>query len=312
MNVDIPHNVPVQVRNLIAGLIILLVLVTSISLFLNLHNAGEQYRELAAVSGRSFFDSFVAARIWNAKHGGLYAPLSDKLQPNPYLEDPMRDVKTEMGVQMTKVNPAYMTRLIAEELKLIKGFGVKITSLKYIRPENKPDDWEKLALERLDKGEKETFEMIGSGEGAMFRYIGALTVEESCLKCHSKMGYKVGDVRGGISISFPYSPFHKALAVHNTQVFVIHLLFFTVVVGVTLFLGKKIAKHVVELQDALDHIKRLEGILPICSYCKKIRIKEDYEKDTSWTPIENYLLDHTDAMCSHSICPACFKKHYSQ
>lgn len=311
MNVDISFKVPAQVRNLISGLTILVVLVISASLFYALHDAEKQYRALAAITGRSFFDSFVAARIWNANQGGLYVAVTDKHKPNQYLKDPLRDVKTENGLQLTKINPAYMTRLIADELKRTKGFVVKITSIKYVRPENGPDEWERQALERLDKGAKETFDIIGSGERAVFRYIGALTVEESCLKCHANLGYKVGDVRGGISISFPYAPFNNALSAHNRQVVIIHLLFFAVAAAVVLFLGRRLARHVFELEDALLHIKRLEGILPICSYCKKIRIEEAYDKETSWTPIENYLLDHTDAMCSHSICPACFRKHYS-
>lgn len=57
------------------------------------------------------------------------------------------------------------------------------------------------------------------------------------------------------------------------------------------------------LQQALDEVKTLRGILPICSYCKKIRDDEGY-----WSQVEQYFSNHTNAKFSHGICPACFKK----
>lgn len=60
-----------------------------------------------------------------------------------------------------------------------------------------------------------------------------------------------------------------------------------------------------ELQDALDHVKTLQGILPICSYCQKIR-----NDDQVWDRMEKYLSDHTDVQLSHGVCPECMKKHY--
>jgi PAS domain S-box-containing protein len=55
-----------------------------------------------------------------------------------------------------------------------------------------------------------------------------------------------------------------------------------------------------ELQDALAEVKTLQEILPICSYCKKIRDDEDY-----WHTVENYFDRHTTTRFSHSICPSC-------
>lgn len=60
-----------------------------------------------------------------------------------------------------------------------------------------------------------------------------------------------------------------------------------------------------KLQDALDHIKRLKGLLPICASCKKIRDDRGY-----WTQIESYISDRSEAEFSHHICPDCLKKHY--
>jgi len=64
-----------------------------------------------------------------------------------------------------------------------------------------------------------------------------------------------------------------------------------------------LASRVRELQDALTHIKTLQGILPICSYCKKIRDDGNY-----WTMLESYISNHSEAQFSHSICPECYEK----
>lgn len=62
-----------------------------------------------------------------------------------------------------------------------------------------------------------------------------------------------------------------------------------------------------ELQLALDNVKQLEGLLPICSFCKKIRNDKGY-----WNRIETYISDHTQAQFSHGLCPDCGKKHYGE
>lgn len=64
-----------------------------------------------------------------------------------------------------------------------------------------------------------------------------------------------------------------------------------------------LAAKVEELRQAMDEIKTLRGIVPICSYCKKIRDDKGY-----WNQVEKYVSDHTEAKFSHGICPACFEK----
>jgi len=59
-----------------------------------------------------------------------------------------------------------------------------------------------------------------------------------------------------------------------------------------------------ELKSALAEVKVLRNILPICSYCRKIRDDEDY-----WHSVEAYISRHTHARFSHSICPECMKAH---
>lgn len=60
-----------------------------------------------------------------------------------------------------------------------------------------------------------------------------------------------------------------------------------------------------ELQQALDDVQTLSGIVPICAYCKQIRDDRGY-----WNHLESYLSAHTDARFSHGICPTCAKKEF--
>jgi len=64
-------------------------------------------------------------------------------------------------------------------------------------------------------------------------------------------------------------------------------------------------KLIRDLQRALNEVKKLSGMLPICSYCKKIRDDKGY-----WNQIESYINERSDAEFSHSICPECAKKHF--
>ncbi len=75
-----------------------------------------------------------------------------------------------------------------------------------------------------------------------------------------------------------------------------------VAVGVrVLGLQQKLAERVAELQDALSNVKQLRGLLPICSYCKRIRGDDQY-----WQQVEGYIADHSEAQFSHGICPSCY------
>ena len=70
-------------------------------------------------------------------------------------------------------------------------------------------------------------------------------------------------------------------------------------------LQETLATRIEDLRRALEEIKTLRGILPICSNCKKIRDDQGY-----WQQVEVYVHDHTDAQFSHGICPDCIRKLY--
>jgi phosphoserine phosphatase RsbU/P len=67
-------------------------------------------------------------------------------------------------------------------------------------------------------------------------------------------------------------------------------------------LQERLATKVTELQATLDKVRQLRGLLPICSYCKRIRNDQNY-----WERVEVYVSDHTDAKFTHGICPPCLE-----
>jgi PAS domain S-box-containing protein len=166
--------------------------------------------KLAEKEAEASFNTDLVYRRWAASHGGVYVPATEKTPPNPYLKHiPERDLTTPSGRSLTLLNPAYMTRQIYELMAEQYGVLSHITSLNPIRPENKPDEWEKAALMQFAKGKTAVSSIGIIGGKAYLRYMQRLITEESCLKCHAIQGYQKGDIRGGISTSVPIAPYEK-------------------------------------------------------------------------------------------------------
>ena len=300
----------------------MLVLWTAIvgALFIfNFMSIRKEFPALARLEAIASFNKDVVYRRWGTIHGGVYVPITEKTPPNIYLKVQEREILTPSGKKLTLVNPAYMTRQAHELGKEQYGLKGHITSLKPINPGNAPDPWETEALKSFEHGKLEitTVEKI---EGKpYFRLIRPFITEEGCLKCHAHQGYKVGDIRGGISLSVPMEPYFAAAQRRIVQIAIgLTLLWLLGVGGILVGMShirnrireKEAAeqernRYVEELQKALKEVKQLSGFLPICSHCKQIRDDKGY-----WNQIESYISAHTEALFSHSICPDCAKKFY--
>jgi len=159
-----------------------------------------QVREIMLTQARALFESVVVTRRWNADLGGVYAFKSDTVQSNPYLEHP--DVTAADGRVLTLKNPALMTVEISAHSQEAGLFSFRMVGERPLNPRNEPDDFERKALETFARGRPEFWRMVrGDGTGAILRYMSPLRIEESCLPCHAKQNYRVGDVKGGVSVS---------------------------------------------------------------------------------------------------------------
>jgi diguanylate cyclase (GGDEF)-like protein/hemerythrin-like metal-binding protein/PAS domain S-box-containing protein len=194
---------------------------------------------LAQSAANAFFQQIVTTRLWNASHSGVYVPITPETQPNQYLPLQGRDLTADNGLKLTKINPSYMTRQIAELAEKNKsGIQFHVTSLKPIRPENKATEWEERWLKSFKQGVKEQGEFFKDGDTTWFRYMAPLLTGSGCLKCHAQQGYKEGDIRGGLSVSLPYPAHtHTHLFIGYGLVAFIGLIF--IFIGGTLYERKR-------------------------------------------------------------------------
>ena len=235
------------IRFLIIGWIIF----NLIFLGLGIYNFKVHQEEILLTSAREIFHSIVLIRKWNAHHKGVYVPVTKDTPPNPYLKDPLRDIRVSSKLTLTKINPAYMTRQLSDLFKEKKGIYFRITSLNPINPKNAPISLEKEALIGFEKGKGEVFKVY---KNYVF-YMAPLITEKECLICHGEQGYKIGDIRGGISIYLPFSIDRS----HIFNFFIIH--FFITVIGILpmIILGRKYDKLYEKFKE-LSIIDPLTGL----------------------------------------------------
>ena len=289
---------------LLLGLILLASTLTS--LHFGLQGIGEEYRGLAAEMGRSFYQAINTMRSWNLELGGVLVQDAGRISPNPALPEPLRTVVSVDGQKLVRINHAHMTRLLSELLTRERGVHLHITSLTPLRADNFPDDWERRALARFSTGDSEFYEVVQESGAESFRYMAPLRLTSDCIPCHAGENRGAGAVRGGISVTLPYAPFTRLMSRERRQLIAAHAALFCLAAGMLLLTGRRLYRSVASLQDSLARIRRLEGLLPICANCKKIRREGgDWRKPRDWIHVEKYIQDRTDAEFTHGLCPDC-------
>jgi hypothetical protein len=291
----------------------LLLLVTAASLYADLRGSGQQYENLAAEVARSFYQAIDAVRDWNLRQGGVYVRESPEIQASLFLAPPLREIVSPSGVRMAMISHAHMTRLLSEVLTEDRGIHLHITSLSPVRTENNPEEWEKSALQRFEEGSQEEFYQVGrSVSRTTFQYMAPLKAREVCYSCHAR-NEKLQRTLGGLSVSFDYRPFLRVQGIQNRRIWAAHLIFAFFGFIFAGIMGTKFLGSIRALQVSIARVKRLEGLLPICSSCKKIRLEgADHEHQDSWIAVEQYLQERTDAEFTHGMCPECARRLYPE
>lgn len=281
-----------------------------------IQNAKENTTARTMTQASSFFQQIVLMRLWVSLHGGVYVPVTKETPPNPYLNISRRDVLTKDRQALTLINPAYMTRQIAEIASSKSQIQFHITSLKPIRPGNAPADWEAKALGIFSDKTDEyyTWWLTGENEKSAFRYMAPLWTERSCLTCHAKQGYAEGDLRGGISVTIPAKDILSELHHYNRVVGIRYfLIWIGGLTGIVFFFRLSRREYmersrlIDNLETALKDVKTLKGFIPMCASCKKVRNDQGF-----WDQIESYIGDHSDAEFSHGMCPDCMNRLYPE
>lgn len=213
----------------------------------NIHTLEKQAQEIATYRGRLVYEMVQTTRLWNAKHGGVYVAVKEGSEPNPYLKVEERDIASPKGVALTKINPAYMTRQIGN-LMAEGDVNIHLTSLKPINPGNEPLSWERKTLERFEAGEKEVVEILEDKGRDTFFYMAPLMVKEACMKCHRQQGYQVGDIRGGLRVSFPAAPIFAAYRPQQRNLALIHAVTWLLLSSIAVWGMNRVRREVLSLE----------------------------------------------------------------
>ena len=250
-----------RLANKVILIIVITVTVTISVLFYTLGvHFDNQIENHLLTTARSIYNNIVLIRKWVSDHEGVFILKRSGEQPNRFLPHP--ELITIDGDTLMLRNPAMVTRELSE-LSTTMGDQVHfhLTSLKYLNPGNKPDQFEKQALlffqDSTKSQQKHEFyqtEIVGKKE--YFRFFAPLYTDQSCLSCHSRQGYELGDLRGGISILLPIDEHRKAKKTH--------MLFFTltgvlaiIAMSIPMFIAIKrsVIKPLGEIEQVARHIE---------------------------------------------------------
>jgi diguanylate cyclase (GGDEF)-like protein/PAS domain S-box-containing protein len=258
----IPAIAAIPYRSLVLGIYLLVALIAGLLLQVSLKEIEKDIANIARERGVVLFRLIELTRDWNARHGGIYAPVTERNQPNPYLKHPQRDITDQQGRVLTMINPAFMTRQIAEIAEQSDGVRFHITSLDPIRPANVADAWEAESLTLFVKSAlKERLGYFADGggvlPGATHRYMAPLIVKPPCMKCHEFQGYQVGDIRGGISISMPADKLMTIAEERRKQAMGLCLIGFLIVAGLGHLVAWRTHRHLA-LLETINREQRVE------------------------------------------------------
>ncbi len=256
-------------------------------------------------------------RQWVADHHGLFVIKTDKDTPNPFLDDPL--IRASNGEIYVKRNPAMVTRELSEYANREGFCWFRVTSLRPVNPENVPDDFERHSLLMFQEGIPEIIKITSGKHGRVLRYVAPLKVRESCIPCHARHGYSLGDIRGALSISIPIAWADKAIAKNNRSVLIFGLLsVMAVAVVLYLLFTFLVARPIDRLSRAMDkypdenkdlslpHNNDEIGILTskfiqLCSRLQRSQLELDTAKEQAFRNEKLASLGQLTAGIAHEI-----------
>jgi hypothetical protein len=157
----------------------------------------QTHRTAVAVS-----EQIVNMRSWLSQHSGVHVKKNADTQPSPYT--PGTDIIDTDGNEYVLRTPAQITREVSEIASKNHDISFRLSSLKPVNPTNKADAWEEKILKELKEPGKYATNISKEENRTFYRLLKPLLVEQSCLACHAQHGYKVGDVRGALSVSVSF------------------------------------------------------------------------------------------------------------
>ena len=210
------------------------------------------------IQARALLNSVVVAFKWNASYDGVYVKKTAGVHSNKFLKNP--DITDTEGNVYTIRNPDIMTQEISVLAEKDGLFRFHITSLKPLNPVNTPDAFEREALKLFEQGTRE-FAITDVIRGRrFFRFIAPLFVEKSCLGCHKQQGYRLGEVRGGISVSFDVENTSERLTQNLIMIVIFGMLATLSLVGLIYYFTKRFVNKIVLARQEIEHLATIDGL----------------------------------------------------
>ncbi len=212
-------QLPIGIRvKMIVALGLVTILTLGITFYWMAKYQEDQIIQQTHTQAKALFDHMILTRAWIASYGGVFVSKRDDAEDAPYLAKiPGSNIEIESisGQIYTFHNPETVTRELSEfGTEHGENINFHVASLKPVNPNSAPTKWEAEALRSFEQGRQEASTIAFENGVETYQYMAPMVVTEDCLPCHKAQGYKVGDIRGGISVSMPFTK--ARTAINNT------------------------------------------------------------------------------------------------
>jgi diguanylate cyclase (GGDEF)-like protein/PAS domain S-box-containing protein len=225
----------------------------------NAHQVQSLLLDQARSELRANFFKDQTFRLWATRHGGVYVPVTESQQPDPYIDFlPERDVVTASGRLLTLINPALMVRQFNELSRAEYGIEGRISGLRPLNPINAADEWERQAYQQFQAGAEEVSGISTLGGAPHLRLIRPMHMSTPCLKCHAQQGYREGELSGGVSVAIPLNPIEQ---LREQRMFTLkggHLVIWLLGLGGILYGRRQITRQIDEREEAYRSLQENE------------------------------------------------------
>ncbi len=267
-----------HVRLFLTSLCIIIAFIVA-SIFLFLYTRTNQLMlQRVKEQAVTYYDLISHTKMWNYDYGGVYVEKRGKTETNTYLKNlgVNPDVQCKTGQVFTIRNHAIMIKEISHRGEGQDGVKFRIVGFNPIDPDNAPDPFEKEALQKFAKGDKEVWQIVADTPATpVFRYLRPMLEEQSCLECH-KQGGSFGSVIGAVSISIPIAAMHDEADITKLLIILSAIITIGLLVIIIYFLTWRL---VIKLDEVQRRLKKLASTDELTSLRNRRTIMQDLDEE---------------------------------
>ncbi len=285
-------------RKFLTGAVIVITLVIC-SIFIAFNMRAEELTvSMIHQQAKSLFKQVILIRRWVTGYGGVYVEVRPGVNPNPFLTSlpglKVNIFDKDTNKQYTLRNPGLVTREMSQLSSEAEGYSFHVSSLKPVNVQtNSPDEFERASLLKFEDGAHEAYTIEQRQGGPVYRYMAPLVYETPCNRCHSNQGYKLGDIRGGISISIPMHEVMEKMRVNRLLTAASALLVLGLLFGVLAYINRRFMKTLGEAQEKLVNMATVDSLTGLLNRQAGLeRVEEELSRHRrSGQPMACLLMD---------------------